>query len=436
MNPSANAGAGDGDNRDHDGDGGNDPAGPARRAAEAAARHAYGRLVSWLAWQWRDIAAAEDALGDALLTALTAWPRTGVPDSPEGWLLTAARRNLLKAARHQRVTEDPTVTALLPDESTPAAEPPAIPDARLRLMFVCAHPAIEASVRSALMLQTVLGLDASRIARAWLIAPEAMTKRLVRAKAKIKATGLRFEEPEPRDLPPRLDAVLEAIYGAYTLDWNDDGARAADEPLAGEALHLASLAAALLPGEPEALGLLALLEVDASRAAARIDAGGCLVPLHEQDTTAWDGELIERAAAHLEAAARCGRPGPFQLEAAIQLAHAARRATGHTPWTDILALYDHLLALRPSIGAQTGHALATAYATDDATQGLALLQAIDPNRRAAHQGWWAAQAHLLERAGAREAALEAYERALALSRSPVLRTTLAGRQRALAGSVH
>jgi RNA polymerase sigma-70 factor, ECF subfamily len=412
----------------------------ARQAAEAAARGAYGRLVAWLAWQWRDIAAAEDALGDALVSALATWPRSGVPASPEGWLMTAARRNLLKAARHRRVTEDPTVTILLPDETTPASEPAAIPDARLRLMFVCAHPAIEASVRSALMLQTVLGLEASRMARAWLIAPEAMTKRLVRAKAKIKATGLRFEEPEARDLPQRLDAVLEAIYGAYTLDWNDDVLDEAHsvpaEPLAGEALYLAGVVAALLPGEPEALGLLALLKLDASRALARFDARGCLVPLPEQDPSAWDGALIEQATLHLDAAARLGRPGPYQVEAAIQMAHASRRATGRTPWADIRTLYDGLVAMRPGIGALIGRALATAYASDAPAEGLALLGEVDPKRREAHQGWWAARAHLLERLGEREAALLAYERALALSRSPTLRTTLADRQLRLAGPAH
>lgn len=409
-------------------------------AAEAAARGAYGRLVAWLAWQWRDIAAAEDALGDALVSALVTWPRTGVPVSPEGWLMTAARRNLLKAARHRRVMEDPSVTILLPGETTPADEPPAIPDARLRLMFVCAHPAIDASVRSALMLQTVLGLEASRIARAWLIAPETMTKRLVRAKAKIRATGMRFEEPEARDLPGRLDAVLEAIYGAYTLDWNDDAhgeaLLAGGEGLAGEALYLAGVVVALLPAEPEALGLLALLQLDASRAAARVDAQGCLVPLHEQDTAAWDAGLIDSAAGHLEAAARLRRPGPYQLEAAIQMAHASRRVTGHTPWGDVCALYDGLVAMRPGIGALIGRSLAVAYAAGDPMAGLACLESVDPARRAAHQGWWAARAHLLDGAGATAEALAAYEQASALSRSPVLRRTLAARQRRLAGPAH
>jgi RNA polymerase sigma-70 factor (ECF subfamily) len=410
----------------------------AHAAAEGAARTAYGRLLSWLAWQWRDIAAAEDAIGDALVAALATWPRDGVPTSPEGWLLTAARRNLLKAARHRRVVEDPAVTVLLPDATTPAEAVNAVPDARLRLMFVCAHPAIEASVRSALMLQTVLGVEAARIARACLVEPEAMTKRLVRAKAKIKATGLRVEEPEARDLAPRLAAVLEAIYGAHTLDWNEAAADgpAPPEPLAEEALHLARVAASLLPHEPEALGLLALLLLDASRAAARRDEAGRWIALHEQDPARWDAQRIDEAEALLHAASRHRRPGPFQLEAAIQLAHASRRQTGTVPWGDIRALYEGLVALHPTVGARIGHALAVAWAESDPGAGLERLETLDPKRRAAHQGWWAARAHLLERAGARDEALAAYERALALTRSAPLRATLEARQRALAGRVH
>ncbi len=406
----------------------------AAQAAEAAARQAYGRLLSWLAWQWRDIAAAEDALADALMAALLTWPRDGVPDRPEAWLLTAARRNLLKAARHRRLTADPAVTVLLPDETTAVTEPATVPDARLRLMFVCAHPAIDAPMRSLLMLQTVLGIDAARIARACLVAPEAMTKRLVRTKAKIKATGLRFEEPEARELPQRLMAVLEAIYGACTLDWNEDSSPEPAASLADEALYLARVAASLLPHEPEALGLIALLELNASRAAARLDAEGCLVPLQEQDTALWDVELIASATAHLAEAARRRRPGPFQYEAAIQLAHASRRRTGATPWADIRLLYEGLVALHPTIGARIGHALASAYAADDVSAGLALLRDIDPKRRETHQAWWAAQAHLLERAGARAGALSAYERALALSRSPALQKTLIARRQALVSS--
>jgi RNA polymerase sigma-70 factor (ECF subfamily) len=418
------------------GAGADDPQQAARRAVEDATRQAYGKLLSWLAWQWRDIAAAEDALGDALLAALATWPRDGVPQRPEAWLLTAARHRLQKAARHRRVVDDPATLMFLRDDAEREPEAPDVPDVRLRLMFVCAHPAIDAPVRSALMLQTVLGVDAARIARACLVAPEAMTKRLVRAKAKIASTGLRFEAPEAAELAPRLAAVLEAIYGAATLDWNEAPTPPDEVPPAAEALHLAGLAAALLPDEPEALGLLALLELDASRTAARVDAQGLLVPLHVQDIAAWDAALIDSAARHLDAAARRRRPGPFQLEAAIQLAHASRLRTGVTPWADIRTLYARLVALHPSVGACIGRALAEVYAGGDPAAGVAALQTIDPKRRESHQGWWAALAHLLERAGAPAEAVDAYERALALTRAPTLRATLLVRQQALARRTH
>jgi RNA polymerase sigma-70 factor (ECF subfamily) len=262
----------------------------------------------------------------------------------------------------------------------------------------------------------------------------------VRAKAKIKANGIRFEEPEAGERPQRVAWVLEAIYGAYTLDWDHEAAAAelagADSSLAAEALYLAELVAALMPHDAEALGLLALLELNESRRAARTDAAGVAVPLHEQDAAAWDTLLIERAAAHLTSAAALRRPGPFQLEAAIQMAHASRRHGGPTPWSDIVQLYEGLLALHPNIGAAIGHALASAYSGGDAVLGLQLLQAVDAERRQTHQPWWAAQAHLLERAGARPEALAAYERALALTQSEGLRRTLAARQRALAGRPH
>ena len=252
----------------------------AAAAAEAAARRSYGRLLAWLAWQWRDVAAAEDALAEAFATALARWPRDGVPASPDAWLLTAARRQLLVAARRQRLADDPTLTVLWPGADAAAPEAPALPDTRLRLMFVCAHPAIDAGVHSALMLQTVLGLDAARIASAFLVKPEAMTKRLVRAKSKIRTAGLRFEEPPPQEWPERVASVLEAIYGAYTLHWGQVDDSESGE-LAGEAVFLAELVAAHLPAEPEALGLVALLWLCEARRPARREV---FQPLHEQDT--------------------------------------------------------------------------------------------------------------------------------------------------------
>ncbi|HEX4327916.1 MAG TPA: DUF6596 domain-containing protein, partial [Burkholderiales bacterium] len=308
------------------------------QAAESAARDSYGRLLAYLAYRWRDIAAAEDALADAFAAALATWPRDGVPASPDAWLMTAAKRNLLQAARHAKLASDPAVTILLGEEegmTEPAHDNPhTIPDDRLKLLFVCAHPAIDPAIHTALMLQTVLGLEAKQIAAAFLVQPATLAQRLVRAKAKIRDAGLRFEEPEPHELPERVHAVLEAIYAAYSLGW--DGALDAQSPdLAHEALYLAQLVRKLLPeNEPaaaEAAGLLALLLFCQSRHAARAGADGAFVPLHEQDTAHWDRAMMQAANQSLWQAAALKSPGRFQLEAAIQSAHCQRAFGGAVP---------------------------------------------------------------------------------------------------------
>ncbi len=395
----------------------------AAAAAETAARHSYGRLLAWLAWQWRDVAAAEDALAEAFATALERWPVDGVPESPDAWLLTAAKRRLLVAARRQRLADDPTLTVLWPGEHDVAPEAPALPDTRLRLLFVCAHPAIDAGVHTALMLQTVLGLDAARIASAFLVKPEAMTKRLVRAKAKIRAAGLRFEEPDPAEWSERVASVLEAIYGAYTLHWGQADDTGSSE-LAAEAVYLAELVAAHLPDEPEALGLVALLWLCEARRPARSEV---YQPLHEQDPRHWDGARIARANDALLRAAAHRSAGPYQLEAAIQAAHVQGRLAGDVPWEGITRLYERLLALAPTVGARIAHAVAVAHARDGGA-GLRLLGAIEPGRVASHQPWWAARAHLLAMAGAHADAATAYGRALALTAEPRLRDWLEGRR--------
>lgn len=392
-------------------------------AAETAARRSYGRLLAWLAWQWRDVAAAEDALAEAFATALERWPLDGVPQSPDAWLLTAARRQLLVAARRQRLADDPTLTVLWPDEHEPVPDAPALPDTRLRLLFVCAHPAIAADIHSALMLQTVLGLDAARIASAFLVKPETMTKRLVRAKSKIRAAGLRFEEPEPPEWPQRLASVLEAIYGAYTLHWGqvDD---AASGELAAEAMFLAELVAVHLPDEPEALGLVALLWLCEARRPARSEV---FQPLHEQDARRWDHALMERANEALLRAAAHRSAGPYQLEAAIQAAHVQGRVDGRVPWDGIVRLYERLLEMAPTVGARIAHAVAVAHSRD-ARAGLRLLDEIESERVASHQPWWAARAHLLSMAGMHADAAAAYGRALALTVEPRLRDWLAAQR--------
>jgi len=233
----------------------------AQRAAELAARTSYGRLVAYLAASWRDVAAAEDALGEALVSALETWPRAGVPANPDSWLLAAARRRLIDAARHAKVeaAATPALELLVGQARREGVSDAVFPDERLKLLFVCAHPAIDEAARTPLMLQTVLGLDAARIASAFLVAPATMSQRLVRVKAKIRDAGIRFQVPDSRELPSRIDAVLEAIYAAFGSGWEDiAGSDPRRRGLAEEAVWLGRLVARLLPDEPEALGLLAL----------------------------------------------------------------------------------------------------------------------------------------------------------------------------------
>ncbi|RTL20197.1 MAG: RNA polymerase subunit sigma-70 [Burkholderiales bacterium] len=392
----------------------------AARAAERVARDCYGRLVALLAWQWRDLAAAEDALSEAFAAALRSWPVDGLPASPEAWLLSAARRRLLHEARHTRLTQDPAVTALFDDETAaPAAE--AVPDARLRLMFVCAHPALAENVRAPLMLQAVLGLEAQAIASAFLVSPAAMAQRLVRAKARIREAGLRFDPPEASELPERLAAVLDAIYGAYTL-----GRQGLDTPagdLREEAIFLARLVTSLRPDQAEAWGLLALLLHVEARRGAQFDAAGRFVPLAAQDPSAWDVDLATQAEQALWTAARLRQPGPLQLEASIQSAHAQRRVTGRTPWAAIAQLYAVLVAHHPSLGARVGQAVAQAEA-GDVTAALATLDDLPAAAVKAYPAYWVARAHVLERAGApgHEAARQ---RAIGLTDDPRLREFLA-----------
>jgi RNA polymerase sigma-70 factor (ECF subfamily) len=399
----------------------------AARAAELAARSSYGRLLAYLAAQWRDVARAEDALGDALVAALETWPHTGVPERPEAWLLTAARRRLVDEARHARVGSAAEADLSLMLEEAGAA-PAAFPDVRLALLFVCAHPAIDPTARTPLMLQTVLGLDAARIASSFLVAPAAMGQRLVRVKAKIREAGIAFEVPEASALPSRLEAVLEAIYAAYGTGW--DGVAGADprrRGLAEEAVWLGRLVTELVPTEPEAHGLLALMLHCEARRAARRDGDGAYVPLGEQDVSRWSRRDIEEAERALATAARLNAPGRFQLEGAIQSAHAARARTGVTDWEAIALLYEGLLAWAPTTGARVAHAAALAEARD-ADTALAALDEIAADAVAAYQPYWALRGHLLTRVGRVGEARAAYDRAIGLSEDPAVRAFLIERR--------
>ncbi len=395
----------------------------AAAAAEAAARASYGKLLAWLAWKWRDVCAAEDALSEAFAAALVHWPRQGVPLAPEAWLLTVAKRHLLMAARRRRLEQDPAVSIILPELIAPPAEDLVIPDVRLRLLFVCAHPAIDPSIHAALMLQLVLGLDAPQIASAFLVSPAALAKRLTRAKGKIRDAAIAFAEPEKRELPERVTSVLEAIYGAYSI-----GEAAVSETrrsdVADEAVFLAGLASDCLPGSAEAHGLCALLLYRESRRFAQRDGQHTFIPLDEQNPKHWRQPMMGDAEAHLGAAVKLGHPGPYQIEAAIQAAHMHGIVQGSTPWREIVGLYERLLQFGPTIGARIGHAIAVAYAGADPSAGLALLDAIDFSRVATHQPWWASRARLLAIAGRKEESAAAYDRAMGLTGDTAIRNWL------------
>jgi RNA polymerase sigma-70 factor (ECF subfamily) len=400
----------------------------AHRAVEAVARSSYGRLVAYLSAQTHDVAGAEDALGEALLAALTAWPRDGVPETPAAWLLTFARHRLIDQGRRARVREQHADTLrLLASESGEAKAPDEFPDERLKLFFVCAHPAIDSALHTPLMLQTVLGLDAASIAQAFLVQPAAMGQRLVRAKTKIREAGIPFEVPDEHELPQRLDSVIEAIYAAYGLGWDEAaGADPGVRDLSDEAIWLARVLRERMPDEPEIRGLLALMLFCEARRLARRTADGRYVPLSEQDPKTWSLPWIQEAEIELNAAAKHGRLGRFQLEAAIQSVHAERRVTGRTDWNAIAVFYEHLVRLAPTLGARIAQAAAVAEARGPEA-GLALLD-IERAAVSTYQPYWAVRAHLLQRLGRQAEASAAFDQAIGLAEDDAVRRFLLERR--------
>jgi RNA polymerase sigma-70 factor (ECF subfamily) len=403
----------------------------ARETAEAVARRSYGMLVAVLAARMRDVAGAEDALSDAFAAALADWPLSGIPARPEAWLLTVARRKMLDGVRRRRTAADAQRHLVLMSELAGNETP--VPDARLGLMFACAHPAIDPAIRAPLILQTVLGFDAAAIASAFLVAPATMSQRLVRAKTKIREAGIPFEVPEADDLAGRLDAVLGAIYATFSQGWsNPEGTETRRRAMAEDGIWLGQLVASRLPEEPEALGLLALMLHAEARRGARRDAAGDYVPLAEQDPALWDAELIDAAEMLLLRAGGMGRIGRYQLEAAVQSAHVARRQTGRTDWTAIGQLYGALHAITNSPVVAINRAIALAEAQGTA-EGLRILDDLSADARLTdYQPYWAARAGLLARAGARVEAAHAYDRAIGLEADPAVRRFLQKRREEVA----
>jgi RNA polymerase sigma-70 factor (ECF subfamily) len=407
----------------------------ARAAAARVARESYGKLVAYLAAGSRDVPGAEDALAEAFASALAVWPSQGVPLNPEGWLAKAARRRLIDAARRRRTADLASEALELIDaelkEAADANE--GFPDRRLALMFACAHPAIEESIRAPLMLQTILGLDAAAIASAFLVSPAAMGQRLSRAKAKIRLAGVPFKIPEREDLPERLGVALDAIYAAFSHGWAE---AFSDDPrgrnLAEEAIWLGRVVVSLIPDEPEAMGLLALMLYAHARREARRDALGRYVPLSEQSVERWDEAAIEEAEGLLKAAGAFAAPGRFQLEAAVQSVHAARRLTGKTDWEAIALLYDALFALTASPVVAVNRAAAVAQARG-AAAGLKLLDELGArDGLAAFEPYWVARADLCAKTGEVEEARRAYHLAIGLQTDPAARAFLVERLAALA----
>jgi RNA polymerase sigma-70 factor (ECF subfamily) len=382
-------------------------------------RGEYGRTVAGLIRVFGDIELAEDAVQEAFAIALRRWPRDGIPPNPGGWITTTARNILIdRLRRDSRGRELLSDIAVLTWNEEPGVDEEGllVPDDRLRLMFMCCHPALSTEAQVALTLRLLGGLSTAEVARGFLVSESAMAQRLARAKRKIKAARIPYRVPEEHQLPDRLRPLLAVVYLIYTTGSN----RPPESGLCAEAIRLARLLAALMPDEPEVGGLLALLLLTESRRASRTGVDGSLVLLAEQDRGRWDRGLIEEGKAILRDCSRRNHPGPYQLQAAINAVHADAETIADTDWPKIVAHYDQLLAIAPTPVIALNRAIALAEVHGPAS-ALALIDELDlENYHAFH----AARADMLHQIRRFDEAARAYERAAALAPTDAERTFL------------
>ncbi|TDP96142.1 RNA polymerase sigma factor [Labedaea rhizosphaerae] len=384
----------------------------------------YGRSVSVLVRVFGDIDIAEDAVQDAFTEAARRWPVDGPPPSPAGWIITTARNRAIDRLRREAARADKQAQAALLHAEAEPVEEGAVPDDRLRLIFTCCHPALAEPARVALTLRLLGGLTTTEIASAFLVPEKTMAQRIVRAKAKIRDAGIPYRVPHESDLPDRLQSVLSVLY----LIFNEGYSSFVRKDLCAEAIRLARVLVALMPDEPEAMGLLALMLLTESRRPARTAPDGSLVLLADQDRTLWNASMVAEGQSLVRACLRRGQPGPYQLQAAIHAVHS----DPPTDWTQVVQLYDQLLALTPSPVVALNRAVAVAE-VDGPAAALSLVDELDlPSYRVFH----AVRADLLRRLGRPAEAAEAYERALALTETEPERAFLRARLNSVARGGH